>query len=258
MSATRRPPWPTVEAPEVGNMPRWATVLIRRADRITPGFSERDMMVAWERCGGRCTVSGLPFSEVVIGTGRARKPFAPSLDRIDRARGYAPDNVRLVCVIANFAMNAWGQGPLQELARAIAARARPEAGDGAPAGWSTGREAGIAEAGEKASLRNLAEAIVATAAGGDRHGTDAGWYARQDARIAEAERQAAEADGEVRRRLRGRVAALKRARALGPAGLRAAAGKAATARRRDTATPRPASGSFGMQSAICLIPPGEP
>jgi hypothetical protein len=30
----------------------------------------------------------------------------------DPRRGYEPDNVRLVCALANFAMNAWGLEPL--------------------------------------------------------------------------------------------------------------------------------------------------
>lgn len=89
-------------------MPLWARTLISRANRRTPvpGFTEDDMMTVWERCEGRCAVSGLEFSEVIVGTGRARRPYAPSLDRIDRTRGYEPDNVRLVCAVANFAMNA--------------------------------------------------------------------------------------------------------------------------------------------------------
>ena len=65
-----------------------------------------------------------------------------------------------------------------------------------------------------------------------KHAEEAGdpgnrlWLARQDAKIAEAERQAAHLAGEAQRRVRRRIAALKRARTLGPAGLRAAAVKA--------------------------------
>jgi hypothetical protein len=35
-------------------------------------------------------------------------PYAPSLDRIDSARGYEIDNIRWVCVAVNFMMNQWG------------------------------------------------------------------------------------------------------------------------------------------------------
>jgi hypothetical protein len=52
-------------------------------------------MPAWERCEGRCAVSGLEFSEVQVGGGKARRPYAPSLDRIGPRRGDEPDNGRL-------------------------------------------------------------------------------------------------------------------------------------------------------------------
>ena len=49
----------------VGSMPYWARVLIGRANRLSPspGFTEEDMMIVWERCEGRCAGSGLEFSE---------------------------------------------------------------------------------------------------------------------------------------------------------------------------------------------------
>jgi hypothetical protein len=173
-------------------MPPWARILIGRAKCRTPlpGFTEEDMMTVWERCEGRCAVSGLEFSEVVVGTGRARKPYAPSLDRIDRSRGYEPDNVRLVTAVANFAMNAWGREPLLDLARAMAQKYAEETADPA----------------------------------------DQAWLARQDARIAAAEREAAHITGEAQKQMRRRIAALRRARTLGPAGLRAAAEKAMSTR----------------------------
>ena len=77
----------------------------------TAWFHRRNLMTAWKHCEGRCAVSGLEFSETQVGGGKARRPYAPSLDRIDPRRGYEPDNVRLVCAVANFAMNAWGLNP---------------------------------------------------------------------------------------------------------------------------------------------------
>jgi hypothetical protein len=173
-------------------MPYWAQILIAHANRAKPfpGFTEEDMMVAWERCEGRCAVSGLEFSEVLVGTGRARRPYAPSLDRINRSRGYEPENVRLVTAVANFAMNAWGLEPVRDLARAMARKQAEEAGDPG----------------------------------------DQAWLARQDAKIAEAEQEAAQLAGEAQKHARRRIAALKRARTLGPAGLRAAAEKAIESR----------------------------
>src|SRR3546814_15533675 len=48
-------------------------------------------------------------------------PFAPSLDRIDSGQGYLKGNVRLVCTIANFALNQWGDSVLRRLAHGVVA-----------------------------------------------------------------------------------------------------------------------------------------
>lgn len=67
----------------------------------------------------RCAVTGIPFEH------RRRPgrwpPYAPSLDRKDSALGYTNDNVRLVCVAVNLAMNAWGEGVLYRIAAGISA-----------------------------------------------------------------------------------------------------------------------------------------
>lgn len=60
------------------------------------------------RCRGYCEVSG----HALEGSG----PFRPSLDRIDCAKGYTPDNVRITCLIANTAMLHYGEAALAELA----------------------------------------------------------------------------------------------------------------------------------------------
>ena len=65
-------------------------------------------------------MSGLPFNLRVVGGGKARRPYAPSLDRVDAASGYTRDNVRLVCQAVNFALNAFGEDVLREIALATA------------------------------------------------------------------------------------------------------------------------------------------
>jgi hypothetical protein len=70
--------------------------------------------------GGCCALSGLPFNLRVVGGGKARRPYAPSLDRVDAASGYTRDNVRLVCQAVNFALNAYGEDVFREIALATA------------------------------------------------------------------------------------------------------------------------------------------
>lgn len=81
-----------------------------------------------QRADFRCTVSGIAFSKPER-KALEREPWAPSIDRIDARVGYLPDNVRVVALAANYAMNQWGYDVLLRLARAVTAnaeRARPE------------------------------------------------------------------------------------------------------------------------------------
>jgi hypothetical protein len=114
-----------IDPPNSVPTPKWARQLIKaandrnRARRSKRVFSLSDLISVWKECGGRCAVSGLAFDLRVVGDGQAKRPFAPSLDRIDRHQPYVRDNLRLVVSIANFAMNAWGLEPLLELAAAV-------------------------------------------------------------------------------------------------------------------------------------------
>jgi hypothetical protein len=66
----------------------------------------------------RCPVSGVPFTwskEQVLGRG----PWSPSIDRIENRQGYVPGNVRVVCLAANIAMNAWGYDVLLRLSHGV-------------------------------------------------------------------------------------------------------------------------------------------
>lgn len=55
---------------------------------------------------GYCSVTGLAF-EFTARNGKKR-PWCPSLDRINSDEGYSYGNCRLVCVAVNLAMNEWG------------------------------------------------------------------------------------------------------------------------------------------------------
>lgn len=68
--------------------------------------------------GFKCAVSGIAFSKTIV-PGNWRDPWAPSLDRIENRHGYTLDNVRVVCLIANTAMNSWGYDALLRMARGV-------------------------------------------------------------------------------------------------------------------------------------------
>jgi hypothetical protein len=56
---------------------------------------------------GRCEVSGAAFD-----LSPGRKPNSPSLDRRDPAKGYTPENVRVICHALNAALGDWGEAGL--------------------------------------------------------------------------------------------------------------------------------------------------
>jgi hypothetical protein len=105
------------------NVPQWAWRVYRQAKLNSVGRKIAWTLTAAEfativaACGGRCSVSGIPFDTP---TRKARGPFGASIDRIDCAGGYSFGNVRLVCVIVNIAMNTWGESALIKLGLAIA------------------------------------------------------------------------------------------------------------------------------------------
>ena len=117
-----------VEPPRPDQMPAWARRWIYAADRKNgpdgPRFTDDHLLELWRRCGGRCVVTKLPFSGEKVGSGKAKRAFAPSIDKVDPADFYTVDNCRLVMVAINFAINAWGLDVYLKLAEAaIAARA---------------------------------------------------------------------------------------------------------------------------------------
>jgi hypothetical protein len=93
------------------------------ARSIEFGLTPEDVEALIVRSRGRCEVSGLPLSIDRYGDGKVvRRPWAPSIDRIESGRGYSPENCRLVCCAVNYAMSAWGEDVLVEIAKAIARR----------------------------------------------------------------------------------------------------------------------------------------
>lgn len=73
----------------------------------------------WRAQEGRCAVSGITFSDEYHRHAFVKTPLEPSLDRIDSRGGYTKENVRLVSMIANFAMGQWGTDVLRRLAHGV-------------------------------------------------------------------------------------------------------------------------------------------
>ncbi len=88
-------------------------------------LSEDDLLELVSMSGGRCAVTNIALSNdrgVLAPGRRMRRPWAPSVDRVDSAQGYTRANCRIVCCAANYAMSQWGEDVLLEMAKAIARR----------------------------------------------------------------------------------------------------------------------------------------
>ena len=61
----------------------------------------------WWQFDGKCCLTGIPFADTNERK-NARRPYMPSIDRIDSKKGYIKGNVRLVCTAVNMALFTWG------------------------------------------------------------------------------------------------------------------------------------------------------
>lgn len=94
-----------------------------RARGRTSTLSPQDLRILFDRSGGKCEATGIPFSLQPAPNCR-RKPYAPSLDRLDNSRPYSLDNCRLVCVAVNIAINEWGEEIFGDVAMGFLVNAR--------------------------------------------------------------------------------------------------------------------------------------
>lgn len=122
---TEKNPSKQIDWPDPEAVPAWVLKLFNSAKSNAKkghtifGLKQSDLYVLWERCEGRCAVSGLDFTHECVEGALVKYPFAPSLDRIVPAQGYVAENVRLVCTVANFAMNQWGVDVLRRVAYGV-------------------------------------------------------------------------------------------------------------------------------------------
>lgn len=182
-----------------GTRSAWLRRLVARArsrarrSKLPFDIDVEDVDRMFLRQDGRCAMSGVPFSLTIHADAFARHPFGPSLDRVSCALGYTRDNVRLVCVAANFGLGQWGDEVFLVIARGAVERASI---------------APVPPTSDFALLLN--ERISAALA--------------VLPLLSEPEQ----------RRQRRRIAGLRRALALGPEGLAAAARRAIATKRRNT------------------------
>lgn len=85
-------------------------------------LTEAEIARMLARANGKCELTGHPFE--LRGDGK-REPWAPSLDRIDSTRGYTADNVRLVCVVVNYALHEFGDSVFFEMVASVKAIQTP-------------------------------------------------------------------------------------------------------------------------------------
>lgn len=106
--------------------PRIASQSRKRAKRsgIEFALTTDDVILLLQRSEGRCELTGIYFD--LTEAGGNRRPWHPSLDRIDSKGGYSLDNCRIISVAANLAMNEWGEGALKALAHGYLSKTSPD------------------------------------------------------------------------------------------------------------------------------------
>lgn len=80
-----------------------------------------DMVELAIHCEGVCSVSGIPL-DLSSPEKNNRRPYAPSLDRINPNLGYTLENCRIVCDAVNIGMLHWGEGVLLKIGVSMAAK----------------------------------------------------------------------------------------------------------------------------------------
>lgn len=104
--------------------PRFVTRLLHqakgraRAMALPFKITVEDFHDLYNAAGKHCAVSGLPF-DVAQTADHNRRPYAPSIDRIDGMLGYTKDNCRIVCCAVNLAMNDFGEKVLWDIATSM-------------------------------------------------------------------------------------------------------------------------------------------
>jgi len=91
----------------------------RRANKkqIEFDLSEQFITELLRKQNNKCAITQIEFDTLKEYSNRTR-PFAISIDRIDSLKGYTGDNVRLVCVAVNYALNEFGETIFHKICKA--------------------------------------------------------------------------------------------------------------------------------------------
>jgi len=100
-------------------MSAWGAIITdskKRAEKKKVKFklSEKQLDNLFKKQNGRCGISGVKMT-FIPGERNRWNPFKVSIDRIDNNRGYTSDNIRLVCLAVNLALNTWGSNVFDKI-----------------------------------------------------------------------------------------------------------------------------------------------
>lgn len=70
----------------------------RRNKNIAFSITLEDVVALWNKQNGKCALSGI---EMTYELQKGRTPTNVSIDKIDRTKGYIPENIQLVCMACN-------------------------------------------------------------------------------------------------------------------------------------------------------------
>lgn len=91
----------------------------RAKERSLPcDLTRAEILALLHKQGARCALTGIYFDLRKGST--TRRPWAPSLDRLDNGLGYFLANIRIVCAIANTARSDWPDSVFVKMCMAVA------------------------------------------------------------------------------------------------------------------------------------------
>lgn len=80
-------------------------------------FDLEYLVFLYEKQQGKCALTGIEFNLSNQTRSKRFRPYSVSIDRIDSNKGYSKKNIRLVCVAFNLALNAFGEGVFEKIAK---------------------------------------------------------------------------------------------------------------------------------------------